>query len=124
MDDYSDMGKDAGGFTHGCMKLLAAASKARSPHVIFQWQEKGCRFECTVPYMHASCYYTQLDDGTELIRFRGLNDEAMIRGYNLRDVKDHLDNRKLEVLRESPSTGTAREGEQPVILEIRVYDNV
>jgi hypothetical protein len=116
-----DQGKDAGGFMHGCMKLLTAATQAKSPHVIFQWNEG--RSECTTPYMHASCYYVR-EDNIEMIRFKTLNDEVIVRGYNLAQVKKALDSRKLEILRVSPTTDTERGDGHPVVLSIEVYDNV
>jgi hypothetical protein len=116
-----DQGKDAGGFTYGCMKLLTAATQAKSPHVIFQWNEG--RSECTTPYMHASCYYLREDD-MEMIRFKTLNDEVLVRGYNLAEVKKALDGRKLEILRVSPKTDAEWGDGQPVVLSIEVHDNV
>jgi hypothetical protein len=123
MDHGEDKPQDAQGYAYGCMKLVVGTGKAKSRHIVFEWQEKGDRFECTVPYLHSSCYYSQLADGTEIIRFRGLNDEAMVKGYNLRQVKDTIDKQKLEGLRESSLSGFLGEGVQPIVSEIRVYDN-
>ena len=73
--------------------------------------------------MHASCYYLR-EDNMEMIRFKTLNDEVMVRGYNLAEVKKALDGRKLEILRVSPRTDTERGSGQPVVLSIEVHDNV
>ena len=101
-----------------CMKIVTG--KPSSTNITFLWENGNS--ESTLPYLHSSCHYFKGEE-PEVIRFKGLNDEAIIKGYNLKPVKDAISSQRLQILKESVDSQESTTG-KPIVIEIEIRDSL
>jgi hypothetical protein len=101
---------------HQGAKAEHAEAKPAKGYVEFVMRD-GTR--CALPYGQCSVQYFPTEN-PESIRFKTINDEALMRGHDLAPVYFGLKNRLLAAVRESADA--AGEGGQPKLLSITVMD--
>jgi hypothetical protein len=110
---------EAEGWLHGCVRLTVQRDLAAEGKVKLLWQ--GRKRQSTLRYQHMT-YHHFKDEKPNSIRLKGLHDECIVQGYDLDQIEKWLDEEKIAVLRESPTSDG--QGGQPVILKITVRDRL